>query len=183
MRGFPTSSCARSGPGCRVARRRPHLHSGCANCWAGKVPRTPLAESAVTAGAEPSARRRATSARPWSWFVRHRGKHRMWGVGGPWLHCCWCWVLGPSGTYQRANEPPVATFAPPPHSVAVLAFANMSGDAKDEYFSDGLSEELLNTLVRIDKLQVAARTSSFSFKGTRRGYPDGRPQTQCRCSA
>ena len=37
---------------------------------------------------------------------------------------------------------------------------------KDEYFSDGLSEELLNTLVRIDKLQVAARTSSFSFKGT-----------------
>jgi TolB-like protein len=42
---------------------------------------------------------------------------------------------------------------------------NMSGDAKQEYFSDGLSEELLNALSRIEELQVAARTSSFSFKG------------------
>ena len=47
----------------------------------------------------------------------------------------------------------------------MLAFLNLSGDPKDEYFSDGLSEELLNTLVRIEKLRVAARTSSFSFKG------------------
>ena len=47
----------------------------------------------------------------------------------------------------------------------------MSGDAKDEYFSDGLSEELLNTLVQINELQVAARTSSFSFKGTAADIP------------
>ena len=57
-------------------------------------------------------------------------------------------------------------FKPPPRSVAVLPFVNMSGDVKDEYFSDGLSEELLNSLVRIETLQVAARTSSFVFKGT-----------------
>jgi TolB-like protein/tetratricopeptide (TPR) repeat protein len=57
-------------------------------------------------------------------------------------------------------------FVPPPHSVAVLPFANLSGDANQEYLSDGLSEELLNALTRIDGLQVAARTSSFSFKGT-----------------
>jgi TolB-like protein len=65
----------------------------------------------------------------------------------------------------------IAPFAPPAHSVAVLSFVNMSGDAKDEYFSDGLSEELLNTLVRINELQVAARTSSFSFKGTAADIP------------
>jgi adenylate cyclase len=56
-------------------------------------------------------------------------------------------------------------FAPPPHSVAVLPFVNMSADAQQEYFSDGLTEEILNSLARIDELQVSARTSSFSFKG------------------
>jgi TolB-like protein len=55
--------------------------------------------------------------------------------------------------------------APPTHSVAVLPFTNMSGDPRDDYFSDGLSEELLNTLAAVQGLKVAARTSSFSFKG------------------
>ena len=54
---------------------------------------------------------------------------------------------------------------PPAHSIAVLPFVNMSGDPKQDYFSDGLSEELLNSLAAIPDLQVAARTSSFSFKG------------------
>jgi TolB-like protein/tetratricopeptide (TPR) repeat protein len=58
-----------------------------------------------------------------------------------------------------------AAFNPPPHSIAVLPFINMSGDKDQEFFSDGLSEELLNSLVRINELQVAARTSSFYFKG------------------
>jgi len=57
-------------------------------------------------------------------------------------------------------------FSPPPHSIAVLPFANMSGDKDQEYFSDGLTEELLNSLSEINELQVAARTSAFSFKGT-----------------
>ncbi len=57
-----------------------------------------------------------------------------------------------------------AAFAPPPHSIAVLPFVNLSGDKEQEYFSDGLTEELLNSLAEIDGLQVAARTSSFSFK-------------------
>jgi len=56
-------------------------------------------------------------------------------------------------------------FAPPLHSIAVLPFVNMSGDPKQEYFSDGLTEELLNSLARINELQVAGRTSSFYFKG------------------
>jgi TolB-like protein len=58
-----------------------------------------------------------------------------------------------------------AAFAPPPHSVAVLPFTNLSGDSKQDYFSDGVSEELINALTHIDALEVIARTSSFSFKG------------------
>ena len=50
-------------------------------------------------------------------------------------------------------------------SIAVMPFVNMSSDKEQEYFSDGLSEELLNHLVRIPGLRVAARTSSFQFKG------------------
>jgi TolB-like protein/Tfp pilus assembly protein PilF len=67
---------------------------------------------------------------------------------------------------STASGPPAtASFNPPPHSIAVLPFVNMSGDKEQEYFSDGLSEELLNDLSRINELQVAARTSAFSFKG------------------
>jgi adenylate cyclase len=54
-------------------------------------------------------------------------------------------------------------FNPPAHSIAVLPFVNLSGDASQDYFSDGLTEELLNSLAQINELQVAARTSSFSF--------------------
>jgi TolB-like protein/tetratricopeptide (TPR) repeat protein len=61
-----------------------------------------------------------------------------------------------------------AAFAPPLHSIAVLPFVNLSGDARQDYFSDGLTEELLNSLAEIEGLQVAARTSSFSF----REHPD-----------
>src|SRR3989440_12122202 len=50
-------------------------------------------------------------------------------------------------------------------SIAVLPFVNMSSDKEQDYFSDGLSEELLNQLARIPQLRVIARTSSFSFKG------------------
>ena len=50
-------------------------------------------------------------------------------------------------------------------SVAVLPFVNMSADPEQEYFSDGMSEELLNLLAKIPELRVPARTSSFQFKG------------------
>jgi TolB-like protein/Flp pilus assembly protein TadD len=56
-------------------------------------------------------------------------------------------------------------FTPPAHSIAVLPFVNMSNDKEQDYFSDGLTEEVLNSLARINELQVAARTSAFSFKG------------------
>jgi TolB-like protein/Tfp pilus assembly protein PilF len=68
-----------------------------------------------------------------------------------------------SGAAPAVSAPP--SFNPPPHSIAVLPFVNMSGDKEQEYFSDGLTEELLNSLARINELQVAGRTSSFYFKG------------------
>ena len=51
-------------------------------------------------------------------------------------------------------------------SIAVLPFVNMSADPDQEYFADGISEELLNTLVRFENLRVVGRTSSFSFKNS-----------------
>ena len=50
-------------------------------------------------------------------------------------------------------------------SIAVLPFVNMSADPDNEYFSDGISEEILNALTKVEGIQVTARTSSFSFKG------------------
>jgi TolB-like protein/DNA-binding winged helix-turn-helix (wHTH) protein/tetratricopeptide (TPR) repeat protein len=66
---------------------------------------------------------------------------------------------------KRQDAVVTAHFVPPPHSVAVLAFTNMSRDSGQEYFSDGISEEVINALSRVDELRVVARTSAFSFKG------------------
>jgi TolB-like protein len=64
---------------------------------------------------------------------------------------------------------PAADAKPAGTSIAVLPFVNMSGDKDNEYFSDGISEELLNVLVRVDGLGVASRTSSFGYKGSTLG--------------
>src|SRR4029077_3620557 len=50
-------------------------------------------------------------------------------------------------------------------SIAVLPFANMSGDKENEYFSDGLAEEIINVLAQVRGLKVSGRTSSFFFRG------------------
>lgn len=70
----------------------------------------------------------------------------------------------------RSSERVTAEYLPPGSngeaSIAVLPFLNMSPDAENEYFADGISEELLNVLAGIEGLKVASRTSAFSFKGT-----------------
>lgn len=68
----------------------------------------------------------------------------------------------PSTSPAKMARDPAATAR---RSIAVLPFINMSGDRDNEYFSDGISEELLNLLVKIPQLRVASRTSSFAFKG------------------
>lgn len=64
---------------------------------------------------------------------------------------------------------PAGSFAP---SLAVLAFENMSADAENEYFADGISEEILNLLADISTLSVASRTSAFAFKGKDTPIPE-----------
>ncbi|MGA8278784.1 MAG: tetratricopeptide repeat protein [Rhodanobacteraceae bacterium] len=59
-----------------------------------------------------------------------------------------------------------------PRSIAVLPFLNMSDDKNNQYFADGISEELLNVLVRVNGFSVASRTSSFAFKGREVGTPE-----------
>ncbi|NGP54744.1 tetratricopeptide repeat protein [Thioalkalivibrio sp. XN8] len=105
----------------------------------------------------------------------------------------WAFDLGPEGVRRtpplapgKNPEPPVpaAASAPEPvpqpaakpadsrKSIAVLPFVNMSGDAENEYFSDGIAEEILNLLVKLPQLRVASRTSSFIFKGKSVGIPE-----------
>jgi TolB-like protein/Tfp pilus assembly protein PilF len=72
---------------------------------------------------------------------------------------------GAHAAAAAAPAAPPSAHAAAHNSLAVLAFANLSGDAKQDYFSDGLSEEVLDALAHVHELQVAARTSSFSFKG------------------
>jgi adenylate cyclase len=75
-------------------------------------------------------------------------------------------VLNPRQAKSTAEmSAPKSNAVPNEKSVAVLAFANLSDDKGSEYFSDGISEELLTVLQKIPGLHVAARTSAFSFKG------------------
>jgi TolB-like protein len=85
---------------------------------------------------------------------------------------------GPKGSSEpaaKAAADPAAEAAPEPavpavsdRSIAVLPFVNMSADPAQEYFSDGVTEEIINALVRIPGLSVAARTSVFALKGQKR---------------
>jgi adenylate cyclase len=99
----------------------------------------------------------------------------------------WAFDIGPDGIHRSPETAVTDTESPPVQSVqpsqpaaqsgsvttdsndlksiAVLPFVNMSGEAENEYFSDGISEEILNLLVKLPKLRVASRTSSFAFKG------------------
>jgi len=106
----------------------------------------------------------------------------------------WMFDLGPRGV-ERTALPQEATARPAPaetravspvpvetprplaktdtdrHTIAVLPFVNMSGDHENEYFSDGISEEILNLLSKLPQLKVASRTSAFNFKGKQASIP------------
>lgn len=68
-----------------------------------------------------------------------------------------------TATPETASRP--ATAAPPKLSIAVLPFANMSGDVEQDYFADGISEDIITALSKLSQLFVIARNSSFTFKG------------------
>ena len=80
-----------------------------------------------------------------------------------------CLRKNPAERYQTMADVSAALEAValqprPAASIAVLPFANMSGDKENEYFSDGLAEEIINALTKVADLKVAARTSAFAFK-------------------
>jgi TolB-like protein/Tfp pilus assembly protein PilF len=83
-------------------------------------------------------------------------------------------VLGAivAGFFYVSRKPVTSLAAIPEKSIAVLPFVNMTSDKDQEYFSDGISEELLNLLAKVHELKVVARTSSFSFKGKEIGIPE-----------
>jgi adenylate cyclase len=76
----------------------------------------------------------------------------------------WRWLPGPMGTPEQA-PPPTALPLPDKPSIAVLPFQNMSGDPEQEYFVDGLVEDIITALSRFKSLFVIARNSSFAYKG------------------
>jgi TolB-like protein len=114
-----------------------------------------------------------------AWYHGERGAQRVSGtelvllsllllIGGGLL-----WQFAPDGPVTAPAGTPAAAVPGPgapapavsPQSIAVLAFANLSADKDNEYFSDGVAEEILNALARVEGLKVAGRTSSFYFKG------------------
>ena len=101
------------------------------------------------------------------------GNKRMYTVAAVLAALAIGWFLrGPgSGTTDSLDGTRTAIAGAAARSIAVLPFANMSGDPNHEYFSDGISEEILNVLARTPELSVAARTSSFAYKGKVQDIP------------
>jgi TolB-like protein/Tfp pilus assembly protein PilF len=124
------------------------------------------AAKAVVAGGPrpmPTARERSVGRKRWSLI-------RSGAVGGAVAAVALGLIVvrAPARLCQAAGLSCLgAPAAAPADSVAVLPFANLSGDPGQDYFSDGLSEELISTLARIKPLHVAGRTSSFKFKGSK----------------
>jgi adenylate cyclase len=77
------------------------------------------------------------------------------------------WKWSPGNGQRAGNKPAPAQAASPPDqpSIAVLPFVNMSGDAEQEYFSDGITEDIITDLSKVAGLLVIARNSSFAYKG------------------
>jgi TolB-like protein len=114
-----------------------------------------------------------------AWYHGDRG-HQT--VGGHEFAILTALLLAGGGLFWWVGRMPVTTNAPAASakaqapapvdtgtSIAVLPFVNMSPEADNEFFSDGISEELLNVLVRVPGLGVASRTSSFGYKGSELG--------------
>jgi serine/threonine-protein kinase len=69
------------------------------------------------------------------------------------------------------SDPGALPPPPAPTSIAVLPFVNLQGDQEDDYLSDGITEEIISALSKLQGLRVAARTSSFAYKGTSESIP------------
>ena len=95
--------------------------------------------------------------------TRTSGSKRLFAAAAVLIVLALGWYFYGQPSFRKGD---VATpVAADPNSIAVLPFANTSGKPEEDYFSDGMTEELLNVLAKIPKLNVVARTSVFEFKG------------------
>jgi adenylate cyclase len=106
-----------------------------------------------------------------AWYHGERGQQRVSGPELLMLAGVFVLAAAAAQLLSRQAEPtaaaamrPTAVTSTDRNSIAVLPFVNMSGDRDNEYFSDGLTEELLNVLAQLAHFRVAARTSSFAFR-------------------
>ncbi len=138
--------------------------------WRGDAD-APAVQSLLSAVADLSGADRPAFAPPPSFGARLKSDKRYWAAGAVFLIAVLAGLfllrgvptsdVAAGGGESAERSAAMSASAP---SIAVLPFADMSPDGNQEYFADGLSEELLNVLVRVDGLQVASRTSSFALK-------------------
>ena len=93
--------------------------------------------------------------------IRELGYFEMKNVKAP-VHI---FAVANTGLIVPSRDELKGKTKPPVNRLAVLPFVNMSADPENEYFSDGITEELLNSLTKVEGLQVTSRTSAFAFKG------------------
>jgi TolB-like protein/Tfp pilus assembly protein PilF len=118
----------------------------------------------------PEGLKRESEVEPHESITRHTGRKLDFAIIGVMAVAIVLLLTDRFVLHHGVNEEVASPVAE--HSIAVLPFVNMSSDKDQEYFSDGISEELLNLLAKIPQLQVTARTSSFAFKGKETGIPD-----------
>ncbi len=124
----------------------------------------------VASFAVPVANEKATPMRPPRSMVREATGNRTRRVGviavliGA-VAVLLVWWLTMYVPHLPSAPSPAVTSPPGRKSIAVLPFANLSSDKENEYFSDGITEDLITALSKVSGLRVAARTSSFAFKG------------------
>ena len=95
--------------------------------------------------------------------ARTSGSKRLFAAAAVLILLALGWYFYGQPSFRKGDvDTPIAA---DPNSIAVLPFANTSGKPEEDYFSDGMTEELLNVLAKIPKLNVVARTSVFEFKG------------------
>jgi adenylate cyclase len=100
---------------------------------------------------------------PLEW--RDAGEHTVKNIARPIRIWCWASQPAPAAMPRPAAEGAQALPLPDKPSIAVLAFQNMSGDAEQEYFSDGITEDIITNLSKYRGFFVIARNSSFTYKG------------------
>jgi adenylate cyclase len=110
---------------------------------------------------DPRAPARLTVVEPVSPPVRVVASRRRWALGALTLAAAMSLVVAVASTERAPGDGERGI-----HSLVVLPFADLSPDGNHEYFSDGLTDELIHTLARLDGLRVVARTSAFTFKGS-----------------